>query len=337
MKTTKITLKATLKELADIKFALDASSILAITDQTGKIIYVNDQFCRISKYSRRELMGQNHRIINSGYHSKEFFKLLWQIIARGKVWQGEIKNKAKDGRLYWVDTTIVPFLNAKGKPYQYVSIRNEITERKRMEEEIKLLPKRIIQAQEEECNRIARDLHDDLGQSLATLKLLLQSGREYKRTVEYLDMIIERSRNLAMRLRPSTLDTLGLTTAFRLMFKDIERVRKIQIKFKSSRLEELTFNSEAINLFRVIQEAMTNVIKHSKASTVDITMKYAKDNLNISVKDNGKGFDVQGQYKGLGLLTMRERVGLLGGDFQIISKINSGSRIIIDIPCRRNT
>src|SRR5215210_1135014 len=120
-------LRGSLRRLADLKAALDESAVVAITDQHGKITYVNDRFCEISGYYMEELLGQDHRILNSGYHTREFFENLWSTITRGDIWRGEIRNQTRDGSPYWTAMTIVPFLDEAGEPDQYFAICYDIT------------------------------------------------------------------------------------------------------------------------------------------------------------------------------------------------------------------
>ena len=164
-------LNRSLKELADVKFALDCSSNVAITDHRGHITYVNDKFREISKYTQAELIGQTHRLVNSGYHPKEFFEEMWHTISNGHVWLGEIKNKDKSGHCYWVYTTIVPFLTESGAPYQYVAIHNDITERKRAElclvQQAKDLEQAFAELQQAQTRLIQTEKMSSLGQLVA--------------------------------------------------------------------------------------------------------------------------------------------------------------------------
>lgn len=167
-----------LKELSDQKLALDQSSIVAMTDEKGTIRYVNDKFCQVSGYSRDELIGKTHKIINSGYHSKSFFAEMWKIISEGHVWKGELKNRNKSGNFYWVDTTIVPFLGSDGKPYQYLAVRHEITALKEaekiiMDQQSKLAVASKFSALGEMAANLTHEINNPLSVILGRCEMLL--------------------------------------------------------------------------------------------------------------------------------------------------------------------
>lgn len=135
-------------DLQQVRMALDEASILAITDAKGRIIEVNTHFCRLSGYDRDELIGRTHRVVNSRHHPRSFFRTLWETIRAGQIWRGEIKNRAKDGREYWVSTVIVPVLGADGRPERYVSIRHDVTAHKQAEQSLRRAQENLALAQQ---------------------------------------------------------------------------------------------------------------------------------------------------------------------------------------------
>lgn len=190
------------KELTDLKYALDESSIIAITDQRGIIMSANKKFSDISRYNREELIGQDHRILNSGYHSKEFFREMWKTIGSGKVWKGEICNKAKDGSLYWVHSTIVPILNDEGKPYRYIALRVDITDQKQMEAELQ-------EELKDDINKTVKNL-EFTQRKLLENQMLYQSLFYYSQDVVFMFDI----KRKMMNMNPSTEKLLGYSLEY---------------------------------------------------------------------------------------------------------------------------
>lgn len=331
------TLKSSLKQLNDVKFALDESSIVAITDHRGVIQYINDKFCEISKYSREELIGKDHRIINSGYHSKEFMSDLWKTISSGQVWHGDIKNKAKDSTYYWVNTTIVPFLDNSGCPYQYLAIRNEVTRLKAVEEELKHMMTHVMEVQEEERRRFSRELHDGIGQSLFSLlihmdRLVGETKLEELGTLRSnVASIIEEVRSLAWELRPSVLDDLGVSPAIRTYIENFSEHYGIQVQFESNLRRRLDKNKET-TLYRVVQEALTNAAKYADVAEVRAAVREQDDYVEAHIEDAGKGFIRDKSSQGVGLFSMEERARSVGGTLTVHSQPGKGTQITLVVP-----
>jgi PAS domain S-box-containing protein len=329
-------LKKSIQELMDIKFALDESSIVAITDSRGTITYVNEQFIQISKYKKEELIGQDHRILNSGKHSAEFFKVMWRTIGSGNVWKGEICNSAKDGTPYWVDTTIVPFMNDKGKPYQYLAIRYEITERKRVEQELQKMMTTIIDVQEEERKRLSRNLHDGIGQNLyshlITINRLLSELDHplLEQMQREATQLIEEIRDISWELRPSVLDDLGLVPAIRSFLSRFSENYHIDVFFECMLKRRLDISIE-LTIYRIIQEALTNIRKYADVSEAAVTVRDFDQSVRVMIEDKGRGFEIGSQTRGVGLFSMDERARAVGGELTINSSPGKGTRVILEI------
>jgi PAS domain S-box-containing protein len=310
------------KELSDYKYALDESSIIAITDQKGIIKKVNKNFCKISKYSEQELIGQDHCIINSGHHSKEFIRDLWLTIANGEIWKGEIKNKAKDGSIYWVDTTIVPFLNEQRKPYQYLAIRSDITERKNAEE---YLLQRTSQLENANKNLLtfnyvsSHDLQEPLRKIQTFITILLDEENQNlsdsgKHNLHRLQLAALRSQQLIQDfLNFSSIATIDLEfekTDFNLILEEVKTELKVIINEKQAIIEASNLcelHTVAIQFKQLIHNLISNSLKFShpdrlphiilkskitNGSEVNNPQLLAEKKYHhITISDNGIGFD----------------------------------------------
>lgn len=324
---------AVLGEIENLKSALDSHAIVAVTDARGRITYVNDKFCEISKYSEAELLGQDHRIINSGFHSKQFFKELWSTISRGRTWKGEIRNRAKDGSIYWVATTIAPFLLTSGKPGQFVSIRTDITALKCLEQELLGVNDRVQR-------RIGRDLHDGLGQQLTALELFARGLIKDLETkapelaasasllAGHLREAVVQTRLLSHGLAPVSLDDEGLVMALRELAEGTTALTKVRCVFEAGPSVRSMESSAATHLYRIAQEAVNNALKHGRPSAIKIVLRPQAGGIRLSVEDNGLGFELNaGKTAGLGLRMMRYRAGTIGAFLAIESSPGQGTRV----------
>lgn len=359
------------RELANIKFALDKSAIVAITDKSGKIIHVNDKFCEISKYSREELLGKTHRIINSGFHPKEFFSEMWKTIASGKIWEGEICNRAKTGSLYWVNTVIVPFLDDDGKPCEYVSIRYEITQRKHAEEQLKTYAKRLETSNQELqlfASVAAHDLQEPLRKILAFSDRLLSKYRS--EVPEEGQMFLDRIQNSARRMQTLIDDLLSFsriaTRGQALVEVDLNQIVSEVLGDLEIRIEETKANvqvgrlpqvkADPMQMRQLFQNLIGNALKFAqkeKYPDVRIESTSADSQHTVTVQDNGIGFEEKyldrifsifqrlhgrNEYEGngVGLAICRRIIERHGGTITAESRPHQGAKFIITLPVNTN-
>jgi len=363
-------LQQSLQELADFKFALDASSIVSITDEMGNIQYVNQKFCEVSQYGHFELIGQNHRIIKSSYHPPEFFTDLWNTITRGDIWRGEICNRTKQGELYWVNATIIPLMGLKGVPTQYIAINIDITEKK-------LLEQQFLRVQRMEslgtlAGGIAHDLNNILAPiTMATQLLKMQSQDDHtKQWLEIMEGSARRGAELVKQVLSFTRGMDGEHTHLQVdyLIHEIKQVLEetfpryisIQVNIRDNLWG---VNGDATQLHQVLMNLCINArdampqggTLSIAAKNVVVDERWERSHpelkpghhLEIIVSDTGTGISPQildrifepffttkdfGKGTGMGLSTVIGIIKSHRGSVTVTSEVNQGTEFKVYLP-----
>ena len=351
-------LRRSLKDLGDIKYALDQSAIVATTDRKGDITYANDKFCEISKYSREELLGQNHRIINSGHHPPEFFREMWRTISSGHPWRAEIKNRAKDGTFYWVDTTIVPFLDDKGHPYQYTAIRHDITERKRIEAELR--EQAALTRLGEMAAVVAHELKNPLAGLRGALEIIARrmssdsaDVRIVKEMVSRIDSLNQMVQDLLVFARP-TPPKIALVSVGRLVRETVAlltldpEMRGVTVDVEGT---DPIVPADPDMMKGVFLNLMINAAQAmGRQGRIAVSISTTGGLCEVSVADQGSGIpeDVWGKIfdpffttkhrgTGLGLPVARRSVEMHGGTMRFECPKQGGTIMTVSLPLARQT
>ena len=344
---------AGIKQLSDLKYALDQAAIVATTDVSGRITYVNDKFCEISHYSRDELLGQDHRIVNSGLHPKAFIKELWRTIANGHVWHGELRNKAKNGEFYWVDTTIVPFVDERGRPYQYIAIRNDITQSKAAE--ARLRDQAALARVGQMAAVVAHEVKNPLAGIKGAMQVILSRRPAGDAEVPVMHDIVHRidalndliqdlllySRPRPLRRTPLDLHPL-LEEALTQMRRDPAAAKIVtELLGASASLsgDPDLLRATFLNLFLNAAQAMGG------QGTLRVTLTTDDANSTITIADTGPGipaeirdrvfepfFTTKSRGGGLGLAIARRTIELHGGTIALDCPAEGGTVMTVVLP-----
>ena len=339
-----------LRSLDEIRYALDQAAIVAATDHRGIITYVNDKFCEISKYSRDELLGKDHRIINSGHHSKEFIRELWRTIAQGNVWRGEIRNRAKDGSLYWVDTTIVPFLNGQGKPRQYLAIRYDITARKNAEAQLR------EQAALAQLGQLAAVVAHEVRNPLAGLRASLQvidkrcEARDRSAIaamIQRIDGLNDKVEDLLLFARPKPPRVQSVDV--KALMRDV--ATSAQISTGRSGLpipisgDDLKASADPDMLRAALLNITLNACQAAGTHDIDVHIAAENGHCRIAVRDRGPGipaevrervfepfFTTRTNGTGLGLAIVKRMMELQEGTVTLKDRPEGGTIAEVTVP-----
>lgn len=318
-------------ELSDYKFALDEAAVVSITDIRGNIKYINDNFTKLTGYSRAEIIGKNARILNSGYHTKEYFQSMWRTVLAGNVWRGDIRNRAKDGTFNWVDTTIVPFVGGNGKPYQFLAIRHDVTARKRAEEEVIELNQNLEHKVEErtaelrDANRqlesfahsVSHDLRSPLRNIIGFATLLKRSAADCLKPedhellrfiitgAEQMNVLIDDMLMFSRMKRQAVQFTeVDMNDEVQGVINEVSNGKHPPVKFicnvlPAARADKAMLHQVWINL-------IGNAVKYSgKCESPLVEIGYTENNGEVVyyVRDNGAGFDMKDADKLFGVFS----------------------------------
>ena len=352
------------REIREINFALDKSNYLIKTDANGKIIYANEKYGHISKYPVQQLIGKQLFLNRIGGNPSVIYEHINDSLRRREVWQGEVYDNASDGSGFWLDVTLMPVVNNKSEVYQYLVICSDITKRKEAEHQLrKLMEEKLqnqidqqklnsyamIMGQEKERKRVAAEIHDGIGQMLTSLRMKTEMVHfsdqvVNEKTEEILDLlkaIIDETRRICSDLLPSVLNDFGLSAAISELARNVEKDNGLKVRLENGTEDALLKKEVEIGVFRIVQEAVNNTMKHAKAGKLQIQLTCTENTFNMSVIDDGIGFEVKDKNKtsnrelankNHGIRSMIERAQLLGGRLDIRSERNRGTKISLVVP-----